>query len=120
MTILNEKQKIIMYGTAICPGVPPMKGLFQQAKVNYDYINISQNTEARARVRQINNGYESVPTLEFPDGSTLTEPSVGEVKRKLEAMGYKVPLQAMLMGNLWLIFIVVMIAFALARAFGLF
>ena len=120
MTIPPENQKIIMYGTPVCPGVPPMKGLFKQAKVNYEYVNILEDREARERVREINNGYESVPTFEFPDGSTLTEPSAKDVKKKLEAMGYTVPLQAMIMGNLWMIFIVLMIVFALARAFGLF
>lgn len=120
MQASNDNQKIIMYGTPVCPGVPPMKGLLNQSKVDYDYINIWNDSSARERVREINNGYESVPTLAFPDGSTLTEPSTNEVKQKLEAMGYKVPFQAMIMGNLWMIFIVIMIAFSLARAFGLF
>ena len=39
----------------------------------------------------MNLGHESVPTLEFPDGSALTEPSAGDVKDKLRAMGYDIP-----------------------------
>lgn len=46
-------------------------------------------------------GNESVPTLLFPDGSTLTEPSVGELKAKLESLGYEVGLAAWLIGNIW-------------------
>ena len=38
------------------------------------------------------NGYESVPTLVFPDGSTLTEPTNGGLQAKLGEMGYTVPL----------------------------
>jgi hypothetical protein len=32
-----------------------------------------------------------VPTLVFPDGSTLTEPSTGELKAKLASLGYETP-----------------------------
>ena len=120
MTIAHENDKIIMYGTPACPSVPPMKSLLNQSDVPYDYINIFNDLTARERVREINHGNESVPTFVFPDGTTLTEPSTGEIKKKLEAMGYKVPFRALIMGNLWLIFVAVMVLFALARALGLF
>lgn len=120
MQLSHENDKIIMYGTPACPSVPPMKGLLKQSNVPYDYINIFDDLSARERVREINHGNESVPTFVFPDGSTLTEPSTGEIKKKLEEMGYKVPFHAVIMGNLWLIFVVIAIIFAVARAFGLF
>lgn len=115
-----DKQPIIMYGTPSCPMVPPMKSLLNRSQVRYDYINIMNDLEARQKVQDINNGYESVPTFIFPDGSTLTEPSAGEMKNKLEALGYDVPLSAMLMGNMWLIAIILAVGFALLRAFGVF
>ena len=115
-----KNEKIIMYGSPTCPMVPPMLGLLKQAKVDYDYINIAQDLSARERVREINNGYESVPTFVFPDGSTLTEPDAGEMKHKLQQFGYEVPFTAMIMGNMWMIFIVIAIVFALLRAFGIF
>lgn len=46
-------------------------------------ININGNAEAREQVKKINNGYASVPTLVFPDGSILTEPSLREIRLKL-------------------------------------
>lgn len=115
-----ESNKIIMYGTPVCPMVPPMKAMLKQSKVDYDYINISQNLSAREHVREINNGNESVPTFVFPDGSTLTEPSAGEMSQKLKELGYDVPLSAMIAGNLQIIFVVAIIIFALSRGFGLF
>lgn len=106
---------IIVYGHPTCPGIGPLKGMLAQSDVAYDYIDIQRDADAAARVRMINNGYESVPTLVFPDGSTLTEPSVGELKTKLEALGYRVGLLAWLTGHLWHVVIVAGVLLALLR-----
>ena len=98
---------IIVYGHPNCPTLGPVKGLLTQSKVKFEYIDIHQDSVAAARVRAINNGNESVPTLVFPDGSTLTEPTVGELQSKLESLGYKVGLVAWLIGNIWPIFFIV-------------
>jgi mycoredoxin len=112
---------IIVYCHQACPSLGPVKGLLTQSKVKFEYIDIHQDSDAAARVREINNGNESVPTLVFPDGSTLTEPGVGELKSKLESLGYKVGLVAWLIGNIWIIFfIVVGILIAVLRFLGVF
>ncbi len=98
---------IIVYGHPTCPNLGPVKGLLTQSKVKFEYIDIHQDSVAAARVRAINNGNESVPTLAFPDGSTLTEPTVRELQSKLESLGYKVGLVAWLIGNIRLIFFIV-------------
>lgn len=94
---------IIVYGHPACPSIEPVKGLLTQSKVTFDYIDIHQDSAAAAHVRTINNGNASVPTLVFPDGSTLTEPTVGELKTKLESLGYKVGLVAWVTGNIRII-----------------
>lgn len=101
------KDAIILYGHPTCPNLGPVKGLLTQSKVKFEYIDIHQDSVAAARVREINNGNESVPTLVFPDGSTLTEPTVGELQSKLKSLGYKVGLFAWLAGHSRLIFFVV-------------
>lgn len=111
---------IRLYGTPSCPGLPPVRAMLEQVGVEYEYIDISRNDAARKRLREINQGYESVPTLEFTDGSSLTEPNAGELGKKLKAMGYHVPLSAMIAGNAWPIFIGIAIVIALLRAFGVF
>ena len=80
---------IILYGSPTCPQVRPCRGLLNRAGAAYKYINIFQDEDGRAAVRRINNGYESVPTLIFPDGSTLTEPSSYQLKKKLSSLGFK-------------------------------
>lgn len=94
---------IILYGHRACPNLGPVKGMLTQSKVKFEYIDIHQDGTAAARVRAINNGNESVPTLVFPDGSTLTEPTVGELQPKLKSLGYKVGLLAWLIGHIRII-----------------
>lgn len=78
--------------------------MLAQAKVPYTYVDIHRDAPAAALIRSLNQGNASVPTLVFPDGSTLTEPSATELKRKLETMGYRVGLLAWLVGNaIWII-----------------
>lgn len=91
--------KVILYGHATCPQVGPVKGLLNQARVGYEYVDIHRDEAAAARVRAINGGLESVPVLVFPDDSTLTEPTVGELKAKLESFGYTVGVMGWLIGN---------------------
>lgn len=113
-------EKIIVYGHATCPGVPPVKGLLKQANVPFEYVDIHRESDAATAVRIINNGAESVPTLVFPDGSTLTEPTVGSLKAKLESMGYRVGLVAWLIGNSWRIFAAIIILIGVLRFLGVF
>jgi mycoredoxin len=116
---------IIVYGHPTCPNLGPVKGLLTQSKVKFEYIDIRQDSVAAARVRTINNGNESVPTLVFPDGSTLTEPTVGELQSKLKSLGYKVSLVAWLIGHIRLIFFIVAglligVLIAVLRSLGVF
>ncbi len=91
MSDIPASQQTVLYGSFTCPMVPSVRSTLERAGVHYQYVNISTDAEARARLKEINNGYESVPTLEFSDGSTLTEPSVLELVTKLESMGHYVP-----------------------------
>jgi mycoredoxin len=95
-TSMNSTEKVIMYGTPTCPMVPPVRGMLERAQAPFAYVNIAEDPESRGKVMAINNGNASVPTLVFPDGSTLTEPSTAVLRQKLESLGYKVP-----QPNLW-------------------
>ena len=83
--------KIALYGSPFCPMVGPVEQALERAGADYEYYDIRQDTTARARVREINDGNESVPTLVFPDQTTLTEPSVSELEDKLRDLGYALP-----------------------------
>lgn len=88
---MTEHEKVMMYGTPTCPMVPPVRGMLERAQVAFDYVNIAEDSESRSKVMAINDGNASVPTLVFPDGSTLTEPSTAVLRQKLQSLGHTVP-----------------------------
>ncbi|QPC82763.1 glutathione S-transferase N-terminal domain-containing protein [Phototrophicus methaneseepsis] len=99
----SADEKIIVYAHPTCPMFYPVRSALESAKVPYEYINIREDESARLRVREINDGYESVPTLVFPDGSTLTEPTTSQLSDKISRMGYELGIMGWIKGNaLWL------------------
>ena len=82
-------KKVVVYGHRFCPQVRPVKSTLERSAIPYDYVDIHQNEAGRLRVQEINAGNESVPTLVFEDGSTLTEPSTKVLLSHMEALGYE-------------------------------
>jgi glutaredoxin len=46
-------------------------------------VDIDADPAGRKYVESVNRGFRSVPTIVFPDGSILVEPSNMELSRKL-------------------------------------
>ncbi len=84
---MAPNSKIIVYGTEWCGDTRRAKRILNENHIDYEYINIDKDKEAEALVKQINNGYRSVPTIFLPDGSTITEPSNEELKTYLAEFG---------------------------------
>ncbi|MFA9403371.1 MAG: glutaredoxin domain-containing protein [Anaerolineales bacterium] len=82
-------KKVVVYGHRFCPQVRPVKATLERSAVPYEYVDIRQNEAGRLRVMEINAGNESVPTLVFEDGSTLTEPSTKVLLDHLKVQGYE-------------------------------
>ena len=82
------KAKITLYGHSFCPQVRPVRAVLEHNGVVYDYVDIRKDDTGRLRVKEINGGNESVPTLVFADGSTLTEPSRESLLAHLDSLGY--------------------------------
>lgn len=79
-----NQQKIVVYGTDWCPDCWRAKKVLDEHKIDYSWVDIEQDLEARAYVERVNNGKRSVPTIVFGDGSILVEPSNAELAAKLE------------------------------------
>ncbi|MCI0711351.1 MAG: hypothetical protein L0154_14450 [Chloroflexi bacterium] len=92
--------KIALYGHPGCLMVRPAKVLLQNSGAPFEYIDILQDKDARTQVRTINHGNESVPTVVFPDGSTLTEPSNKILIAKLATLGCQPSRSAIVMAYL--------------------
>jgi mycoredoxin len=58
------------------------KRWFDTRGIAYDYINIEEDENAADFVMKVNGGMRSVPTIIFPDGSVLVEPSPRELAAK--------------------------------------
>jgi mycoredoxin len=74
--------QIVMFSTQYCSDCMRAKAFFESNDIPYTRVLIEGNREATDFVMKINNGYRSVPTIIFPDGSVLVEPSWQELKEK--------------------------------------
>ncbi len=76
-------RKIKMYGTSWCPDCARAKQFLTEQGVSFEWIDIEKDKKAQAYVEEVNNGNRSVPTIVFPDGSIMVEPSNAELEKKL-------------------------------------
>jgi mycoredoxin len=76
--------QIVMYTTEYCPDCHRAKKFFEVNNIPHLRIGLEGNREATEFVMQVNKGNRSVPTIIFPDGSILVEPSWDELKRKFD------------------------------------
>ena len=83
---LNQNT-LIIYTTLWCGDCRRVKQLLDDHEIRYIEINIDQDPQAAQFVETINGGYRSVPTLVFPDGTTLTEPSNPELLAAITKLG---------------------------------
>ncbi len=74
---------IVMYGATWCGDCRRSKRYFEANNVAFTWIDIDQDPSAAAFVRQANDGKQIVPTIVFPDGSMLAEPSNAQLAAKL-------------------------------------
>ena len=82
---ISSEQQIKMYATTWCGDCRMAKRWFDAHGIPYEYINIEEDDAAADYVIQVNRGKRSVPTIVFPDGSVLVEPSPRELAAKFPA-----------------------------------
>jgi glutaredoxin-like protein len=78
-----DDDAIIVYGTDWCGDCHRTRRFLDRNQIPYHWIDADADPRASQLIRMINKGRRSVPTLVFPDGSTMTEPSNLELARKL-------------------------------------
>ena len=74
---------LTMYTTSWCGYCVRLKSGLDRAGIEFTEVNIEQDENAASRVMEVNGGNQTVPTLEFSDGSALTNPSLRDVQEKL-------------------------------------
>ena len=78
-----DDDSIIVYGTDWCGDCYRTRRFLDRNQISYQWIDADADPRASALVRALNKGRRSVPTLVFPDGSVMVEPSNLELARKL-------------------------------------
>lgn len=76
---------VTMYSTPWCGYCRRLKSQLDREGIAFVEVDIEQDPEAAALVMKVNNGNQTVPTVVFADGSALTNPSLAQVKAKIEA-----------------------------------
>ena len=75
-----------MYSTPWCGYCHRLKGQLDREGIVFDIVDIEQQPEAAQIVESANNGNQTVPTLVYADGTAQTNPSLAQVKAKLEEL----------------------------------
>jgi mycoredoxin len=78
--------ELTMYTTTWCGYCRQLKRQLDEAGLAYSEVNIETTPGAAEFVMSVNGGNQTVPTMLFPDGSTLTNPSMAQVRAQLEGI----------------------------------
>lgn len=76
-------QPLTMYTTTWCAFCRRLKSQLATEGIEMTEINIEEDPAAADFVMSVNGGNQTVPTVVFPDGSAMTNPSAKEVKQRL-------------------------------------
>ena len=74
---------IMVYGATWCPDCKRAKQFLGEQRIQYNNIDIDDDPQSIEFVEKVNAGKRSIPTIVFPDGQILVEPSNAELARKL-------------------------------------
>ena len=76
---------LTMYSTTWCGYCMRLKRMLDREGIAYAEVNIEEDPAAAEFVMRVNRGSRTVPTVVFPGGAALTNPSIDQVKAALAA-----------------------------------
>jgi mycoredoxin len=79
-------QPLTMYTTTWCAFCKRLKRQLAADGIEITEVDIEQDPAAAEYVMTVNGGFQTVPTVVFPDGSALTNPSASAVKERLQEL----------------------------------
>ncbi|WP_197380597.1 mycoredoxin [Mycolicibacterium mengxianglii] len=75
--------ELTMYSTTWCGYCKRLKTALKAKGIGYTEVDIEMEPEAAKFVQSVNGGNQTVPTVKFADGSTMTNPSIRDVQAKI-------------------------------------
>lgn len=79
-------QPLTMYTTTWCAFCKRLKSQLARDGIEMTEVNIEEDPAAADYVMSVNGGNQTVPTVVFPDGSAMTNPSAAQVKKRLQEL----------------------------------
>jgi mycoredoxin len=76
-----------MYSTTWCGYCRRLETAFKAQGIAYKKVDIEEDPESAQFVESVNGGNQTVPTVKFADGSTMTNPNIKQVEKKLAELG---------------------------------
>ncbi len=79
----HELEPLRVYGATWCPDCRRAKQFLTSHRVPIEWIDLEENPDQVAEVESRNGGKRIIPTIVFPDGTFLAEPSNDELAEKI-------------------------------------
>jgi len=79
---LNPKI-IVLYSTTWCPDCKRSRKFLDEHSVEYLDVDIGKDNDAMAFLEQISKQRIHIPTIIFPDGTVVIEPTDDDLSKKL-------------------------------------
>jgi mycoredoxin len=79
-------QPLTMFTTTWCAFCRRLKSQLAAEGIEITEVNIEEDPDAADYVMSVNGGCQTVPTVVFPDGSAMTNPSMAAVKERLGSL----------------------------------
>jgi thioredoxin reductase (NADPH) len=76
--------KIVVYGASWCPDCRRAKQFFGEHRIEFEWVDITDNVDGINFVEQVNGGNRRIPTIVFPDGDILVEPTNADLAEKTQ------------------------------------
>jgi mycoredoxin len=76
---------VTMYSTVWCGYCRRLKSQMEREGIAYIEVDIENDPAAAELVMSVNGGNQTVPTVVFPDGSAMSNPSLAQVRERLAA-----------------------------------
>ena len=79
-------QRVTMYTTPWCGFCRRLKSQLAREGIEVAEVDIERDPAAADYVMSVNGGNQTVPTVVFPDGTALTNPSAAQVRGHLATL----------------------------------
>jgi len=78
--------RVTMYTTPWCGYCRRLKSQLAREGIEVAEIDIERDPAAADYVMSVNGGTQTVPTIVFPDGTAMSNPSAAQVRERLAAL----------------------------------